>query len=251
MWYVGTSGWQYDSWKGVFYPRGLPQARWLEHYVTRFPTVEVNNTFYRLPERTVFAGWADRTPSGFVVTCKLSRFLSHIRRLRDPEDAVRRFLERAAPLRQAGKLGPLLLQLPPNLSVDAGRLAATLDAVPDDLRVVVEFRHDSWFTRRVADLLADHDAAVCLVDRRSRRATPLWRTAPWGYLRLHEGTATPRPCYGDHALRTWIDRLLDLWDADRDVFVYFNNDPRACAPKNAERFIELADRAGAKLARSA
>jgi uncharacterized protein YecE (DUF72 family) len=249
VWYVGTSGWQYDSWKGTFYPQGLPQARWLEYYVTRFATVEVNNTFYRLPDRSVFAGWAGRTPEEFVVTCKLSRYLSHIRRLRDPGDSVALFLERVEPLREAGRLGPLLLQLPPTLPADAERLRATLAAIPRELRVVVEFRHDSWFSAEIDEVLASRDAALCLVDRRSRPLGPVRRTASWGYLRLHEGIADPRPCYGDGALRSWVDRLLDCWDAEADVYVYFNNDPRACAPANAERFMDLAERAGAAVAR--
>lgn len=249
MWQVGTSGWQYQSWRdGAWYPAGLPQSQWLEHYATRFSTVEVNNTFYRLPERRVFADWARRTPASFILTCKLSRYLSHVRRLRDPKPAIDRFLERAEPLRAEAKLGPLLLQLPPTLQADGPRLAEVIAAVPRGLRLAVEFRHPSWHTDEVFDLLARHDVALCLADRRSRLEGPLLRTATWGYLRMHEGTADPRPCYGEDALRKWVDRLLERWGPGADVFVYFNNDARACAPANAERLAALAGREGARVA---
>jgi uncharacterized protein YecE (DUF72 family) len=251
VWHVGTSGWQYHDWRVAFYPAGLPQAAWLDHYVTQFETVEVNNTFYRLPEREVFARWAERTPPGFVMTLKLSRYLSHIRRLRDPDGPIGLFLERTEPLRAAGRVGPLLLQLPPTMRIEAERLAATLRAVPADLRVAVEFRHDSWFTDEIFDLLARHDAALCLADRKSTPLGPVRRTASWGYLRMHEGLAHPWPCYGDAALASWVERLRERWPEPAEVFVYFNNDPGACAVRNAERFIEMAARAGITVARPA
>jgi uncharacterized protein YecE (DUF72 family) len=251
MWHVGTSGWQYRDWRGTFYPGALPQKEWLAHYVTRFETVEVNNTFYRLPERRVFAGWAERVPPEFVMTLKLSRYLSHVRRLRDPGDPIRLFLERIEPLRAAGRVGPLLLQLPPTMPADADRLAEVLGGFPGDLRVTVEFRHESWFTPAVFGVLERHDAALCLADRRSYPLGPVRRTASWGYLRMHEGRAHPRPCYGEDALAAWVERLRELWPGNDEVFVYFNNDPGACAPRNAERFMELAERAGVTVARPA
>jgi uncharacterized protein YecE (DUF72 family) len=249
MWHVGTSGWQYRDWRGTFYPERLAQKAWLEHYVTRFETVEVNNTFYRLPDRRVFAGWAERTPAEFVMTLKLSRYLSHIRRLRDPDDSMRLFLDRIEPLRRAGRVGPLLLQLPPTMPAEIDRLAAVVAAVPDDLRLAVEFRHESWFTDEVFDLLGRNDVALCLADRHSQALGPVRRTASWGYLRMHEGRARPWPCYGEDALAGWVDRIGRLWPEPADVYVYFNNDPGACAPRNAERFADLASRSGFDVAR--
>lgn len=246
MWYVGTSGWQYASWRGAFYPEGAPTSRWLEAYAERFPTVEVNATFYRLPARSVFAGWARRTPDGFVLTCKLSRYVTHVRRLREPEQAVARFLDRAAPLGQ--RLGPLLVQLPPDLRLDLGALKAMLAAVPSTLRVAFEPRHGSWFTDGVLHALAQRDAALCLADRRSRPVTPLVRTAGWAYVRLHEGIASPRPGYGDTALRSWVQRVAERWPAGADAYVYFNNDANARAPHDAKRFETLAARAGMAVA---
>jgi uncharacterized protein YecE (DUF72 family) len=247
--WVGTSGWQYDSWRGVLYPAGLPQRKWLEHYAARFQVVEVNNTFYHLPERRTFEGWAERTPPDFVFALKLSRYLSHIKRLREPEEPVKRFLDRAAPLE--GRAGPLLLQLPPDFHADPGRLTAVLDCIPRALRVAVEFRHASWFTEEVRSVLEQRGAALCLPDRRSRLQAPLWRTADWGYVRLHEGRARPQPSYGADALAAWVERIARLWPDGSDVYVFFNNDPNGCAVRNASMFASLVERSGRRVSRTA
>jgi uncharacterized protein YecE (DUF72 family) len=189
--FVGTSGWQYDHWRGRFYPAGLAQSRWLEYYADAFATVEVNNAFYRLPERTTFAGWQRRTPEDFVVAVKMSRYLTHIRRLRDPDEPVARFLDRAAGL--GSKLGPVLIQLPPSLRAEPETLDAVLARFPSGVRVAVEPRHDSWWTPAVREVLTRRGAALCWADRRCRPITPTWRTADFGYLRLHEGRARPDP----------------------------------------------------------
>lgn len=240
--WIGTSGWQYRSWKGRFYPDDLPQRRWLEHYASRFRTVEVNNTFYRLPPADTFAAWRDGTPDDFVYAIKASRFLTHVRRLRDPAEPVQRLLEHAAPLR--GKLGPVLVQLPPTMRRDDARLRDLLDAWPARVRLALEVRHESWFDDAVYDALHRAGAALCLTDRDGRPQEPLVRTASWGYVRLHHGTAHPVPCYGDRALRSWVERVGDRWGDDGDVFVFFNNDPEGCAVRDAARFAELAGRAG-------
>lgn len=239
--WVGTSGWQYADWRGRLYPPTTAQRLWLEHYAERFATVEVNNAFYRLPERSVFEGWRERTPAGFVVAVKASRYLSHIRRLREPAEPVGRLMERAAGL--GDKLGPILLQLPPDFRCDLGRLDATLDCFPAGTRVAVELRHESWFTAETAALLERHGAAFCLADSPARR-TPTWRTADWGYVRFHEGRSLPHPCYGRAALRTWAGRLADLFGPAGEVFAYFNNDPGGCAVRDAVRFARELERAG-------
>lgn len=239
--WIGTSGWQYRDWRGTFYPVGEAQGRWLEHYADGFATVESNNAFYRLPERRVFEAWAQRTPADFVMAVKVSRYLTHIKRLREPDEPVERFLGRVAGL--GPKLGPVLLQLPPQFRCDIGRLEDTLRRFPDAIRVAVEFRHQTWFVDPVRRLLERHGAALCLADRRGM-LTPTWRTADWTYLRFHEGRATPNPCYGRTALRTWAQRLADGWGPDAEAWVYFNNDPRGCAPRDAARFATAAQRAG-------
>ncbi|GGM14591.1 DUF72 domain-containing protein [Dactylosporangium sucinum] len=244
MIHVGTSGWQYRDWRGPFYPRDLPQRLWLERYAGAFDTVEVNNAFYRLPERSTFEGWRDRTPDDFVVTVKASRYLTHIRRLREPEEPVHRLLDRAAGL--GSKLGPVLLQFPPNLKADPAALDATLAAFPQKVRVAVEPRHMSWWTDAVQQVLSDRGAALCWADRLGRPQTPLWRTADWIYLRFHEGRADPRPRYGRSSLNTWAGRV----GQGNDGYVYFNNDPGCAAVADAAEFARLAERRGLDVGRA-
>jgi uncharacterized protein YecE (DUF72 family) len=237
---VGTSGWQYKDWKGVLYPPGVPQRRWLETYAEQFGTVELNNAFYRLPERAVFEQWRERVPPGFVMAVKASRYLTHIKRLQAPDEPVARLMERATAL--GDRLGPVLVQLPPNLQAVPDRLDACLRAFPAGVRVAVEPRHPSWWTDEVRDLLSRHGAALCWADRNSRPITPLWRTADWGYLRLHHGAAKPWPRYGRQALASWVDRLEAAWPDGGDAYVYFNNDPGAAAVRDARVFVRLCDR---------
>ncbi len=244
---VGTSGWQYDDWAGTFYPEGLPKSRWLEYYASRFSTVESNSAFYRLPRRELFESWATRTPADFVMSVKASRYLTHVRRLREPQEPVRRLLERVEGL--GSKRGPILLQLPPNLHWDPQLLAATLSEFPEETRVAVEVRHESWLVDDLRRVLEDHGAAFCLTDRRNQRS-PLWRTASWGYVRFHEGTASPLPSYGRTALGGWADRIASLWSSEEEVFCYFNNDTGACAPRDAARFASAADRHGISTSRT-
>src|SRR3954471_24530648 len=194
---IGTSGWQYRHWRETFYPRGVAQGKWLEYYAARFDTVESNAAFYRLPEASTFAAWAERTPDDFVMAVKASRYLTHILRLTEPEEPVRLLVGHAREL--GDKLGPILIQLPPSMRIEVDRLKRTLDAFPSDWRVEVEFRHNSWFTDEVRQVLTDRGAALCLADRRGP-LTPLWRTTDWTSLRFHVGQSTPRPCYGRQAL---------------------------------------------------
>jgi uncharacterized protein YecE (DUF72 family) len=242
---VGTSGWQYRDWRGAFYPPKLPTARWLEHYAACFPTVEANSPFYRLPERTTFEHWAARTPDGFTFAVKASRFLTHVRRLREPAQSVAMLVDRAAGL--GPKLGPILVQLPPTLRVDVVRLEETLAAFPSGVRVVLEPRHESWDTDRVYEVLQARDAALCLWDRRNHHG-PLVRTATWCYVRFHEGRTARPPGYGRRALTTWAERLVDRWGDAADGYVYFNNDAQACAVRDARTFVRVAASIGMRCA---
>lgn len=237
---LGTSGWQYRDWRGRFYPPGLAQRDWLGYYADRFATVEVNNAFYRLPERDIFARWRSVTPDDFCVAVKVSRYLTHIKRLREPAEPVARFLDRAAGL--GAKLGPVLLQLPPTLTADVDLLAEVLRRFPAGVRVAVEPRHPSWWTGAIRSTLDRYGAALCWADRRSRPVTPLWRTAGFGYLRMHEGRADPRPRYGSQALASWLDRIADAFGEADPVYVYFNNDPGGAAIADANAIAGLARR---------
>jgi uncharacterized protein YecE (DUF72 family) len=241
MLYVGTSGWQYRDWKLTFYPKEVPQREWLRHYAERFRTAELNNSFYRLPESSSFERWRQETPDDFVLAAKMSRFLTHLKRLRDPEEPVQLFMDRARHL--GPKLGPVLVQLPPRMKADPARLDAALDAFPAGVRVAVEFRDDSWFSEETRRVLEKRSASFCLADS-PRRGTPAWLTADWGFVRFHEGLGDPPPCYEENALGTWAKRIAGLWSADEDVYCYFNNDGRACALRDALVFARLAEGCG-------
>lgn len=240
--YIGTSGWQYKHWRHTFYPQGVAQTRWLEFYCERFRIVELNNSFYSLPKEETFAKWRDRTPDDFIMAAKMSRYLTHIKKLQEPQEPVARFFSRARAL--GDKLGPVLIQLPPTLKVDVAALDETLSGFPDGVRAAVEFRHESWWTDEVRAVLERHGAANCLADRGQKPITELWRTTDWTFLRFHAGLASPQPCYRKRTLEEWVDRLAQQWGPDDDIYVFFNNDPRACALRDAIVFAELMENAG-------
>jgi uncharacterized protein YecE (DUF72 family) len=220
----------------------------LERHADVFATVELNAPFYRLPERATFEQWAARTPPDYLFAIKASRYLTHIRRLREPAEPVARLLDRAQGLGR--KLGPVLVQLPPNLPADAAALASTLACFPPDVRVAVEVRHPSWADAEVRAVLEAANAALVWADRDSRPLGPLWRTADWGYLRLHSGRAKPWPRYGRRALSSWVDRLGAAFGAEHDVFVYTNNDPGGAAPIDAAILARIAAARGLPVTRT-
>jgi uncharacterized protein YecE (DUF72 family) len=243
MIWVGTSGWQYRDWKGAFYPEKLPQRRWLEHYAMRFPVVEVNNSFYMLPKEQTFDRWRETTPERFVFVAKASRYITHIRRLRDAKESVDLFWSRASRLRE--KLGPILFQLPPNFRADAGLLKDFLGTLPKQVRGAFEFRDRSWETDEVRDVLDRAGAAWVLADRPGARVQPIV-TGGWSYIRFHQGRPN-HPGYTRDKLRRWADRIAGF-DA-RDVWCFFNNDARAAAPADAETLMELLADRGMEVAR--
>jgi uncharacterized protein YecE (DUF72 family) len=238
---IGTSGWQYKDWRERFYPKQVPQRAWLEYYAERFRLVEINNTFYMLPKPETFEAWRKRTPEDFSFVVKANRYITHIRRLRQAEDSIDRFMANARHL--GDKLGPILVQLPPNLQADTASLDSCLGRF-GDVAVTVEFRHDSWYTNETRAVLEKHNAALTLADRGSRQITPTWRTADWTYVRFHHGRASPIPCYGERALQHWVDELTGSWSDDEDIYAFFNNDPGCCAVRDAARFADLAQKAG-------
>lgn len=238
---VGTSGWQYDSWRRTFYPPGLPTRGWLAFFAERFATVEVNSSFYRLPAAESFVRWRHETPAGFVVTVKASRYVTHIRRLRDCHDAVGLFWTRAREL--GDKLGAVLFQLPPRFGADPALLADFLAVLPSGMKPAFEFRDRSWERDEVYELLDRAGAAFVLADRPGARV-PEVVTGGWSYVRFHQG----RPGSADYPrekLRRWAARLAGA--PARETYVYFNNDPGGAAVRNALTLTELlseATRAG-------
>jgi uncharacterized protein YecE (DUF72 family) len=232
--FVGCSGWNYDHWRaGVFYPPRCPAPRWLQFYAGRFDTVEINATFYRLPRRSTAARWAEETPQGFVFSVKVSRYLTHVARLRETGSHLALLLDRIEPLAAAGKLGPLLWQLPPTFRRDDERLAEALAEFPPGLRHAVEFRHESWLAEKPLELLRARGVALVLPDRPE---TPqLDGPEPSGdfvFVRFHHGSRGARGNYSEAELADWAGRIR-AWSETRDVFAYFNNDWEGFAPANA------------------
>jgi uncharacterized protein YecE (DUF72 family) len=236
--YIGTSGFSYSGWRGVFYPEKLPQARWLEHYAQQFPTVEINNSFYRLPSEQTFQGWRDRTPAGFLFAVKGSRLITHLRRLRDVQEPLATFLSHARHLQE--KLGPTLYQLPPSLERDEGLLEAFLALLPEDLPQVIEFRHRSWYEERVYAAMRRYNAALCIHDM-SQSESPMIATADFAYVRFHGTTSRYAGNYSDEQLEDWANRIRQLArDSNlNSVYTYFNNDIEGHAVNNAQTLAQL------------
>jgi uncharacterized protein YecE (DUF72 family) len=233
---IGCSGWNYRHWRDVFYPRGVPAARWLEHYASVFDTVEVNATFYRLPTKKTAESWTRSTPPGFLFAVKASRYLTHVKRLREVAERIPRLLEPLEPLVEAGKLGPILWQLPETFHRDDDRLGEALDALTSG-RHCFEFRHPSWFVPEVESLLRAHDAALVIADHPTRPFQTHTLTAGWTYLRFHRGRGKDG-AYTRPQLKTWAARIRE-WRAHGELYAYFNDDWEGHAVREAIRLREL------------
>jgi len=228
--YIGTSGWHYDHWRTRFYPEKLAKPKWLEFYASNFTTVELNNSFYKLPSEAAFAAWRDSSPANFTFAVKVSRFITHIKRLRDTAEAVDKFISRAQILGE--KLGPLLYQLPPNMHRDDERLESFLSILPQGMKHVFEFRHQSWLEEPVFRILHKYNIGLCVFDMPSL-SCPLVTTADFAYIRFHGSTGLYWSCYSDEELADWAKRLADLAVNLKAVYIYFNNDAEAFAVRNA------------------
>jgi uncharacterized protein YecE (DUF72 family) len=239
--FVGCSGWEYQHWRGDFYPAGLPRTRWFEHYASVFDTVEINNTFYRLPEESTFAAWAARAPAGFTYAVKASRFLTHMKKLKDPEEPLDRLFSRMRPLGR--HRGPVLYQLPPGWKLDRGRLERFLQVLPKRIRHVLEFRDSSWYDDNVLELLERCGVSLCLHDMPGS-ATGQQRVGPIVYVRYHGASGQYSGEYSQERLESWAAWLQTARAAGADVYAYFNNDVGGHAPRNAimlRRLMEVRD----------
>jgi uncharacterized protein YecE (DUF72 family) len=236
---VGTSGYQYEHWRGLFYPKPLPKKAWFAYYADHFDTVEINNTFYRLPQPATFEAWRARAPAGFCYAVKFSRYGSHLKRLKDPGEPVARFLDRADRLRPF--LGPILVQLPPNWKPDVERLSGFLKQAPRHYRWAFEFRDHRWLCAEVFELLRHANAALCIHDLIVPHPREI--TADWLYLRFH-GTSSGGN-YTDQALRAEASRIRQYVATGLDVFAYFNNDVGGHALHNAADLRRYAQVGGA------
>ena len=236
--FVGTSGWNYHHWgNDLFYPRAISQKEWLAFYARHFSTVELNSTFYRLPSPEIFARWAQTVPAKFLFAVKANRFITHIKRLKEPEQSLRLFLSHLSRLRK--KRGPILFQLPPQMKVDPVRLQGMIRCLKrrQGLRVVLEFRHESWFTDEVYELVEDAGWTICLADRPDLKQPPL--LGPFCYIRCHGASALYASCYSDDQLAQDAELAMRLAKEGKDVYIYFNNDAQAYAVKNAQTLMGM------------
>jgi uncharacterized protein YecE (DUF72 family) len=233
--FIGTSGWHYDHWRGRFYPDKLGRSEWLDYYARHFRTVELNNTFYRLPSESTFASWYSKSIPNFIFAVKVSRFITHVKRLKDCGEPLTTFLDRAGILKE--KLGPLLYQLPPGMHRDDSTLKAFLTILPAGLKHVFEFRHESWLDEGIFKLLGRYGAGLCVFDMPDFKC-PLMATADFAYVRFHGSAGLYESCYSDTELADWAERIKNLEVSE--VYIYFNNDAEGYALDNArtiERYL--------------
>jgi uncharacterized protein YecE (DUF72 family) len=234
--HIGTSGWHYKHWVGTFYPPKTPGSKMLAYYLQHFDTVELNNTFYRLPKATALESWRESTPANFCFAAKGSRFVTHMKKLKDPEAGLSRFFDAVDVLGE--KLGPILFQLPPHWQLDLDRLAYFLEVLPRHHRYAFEFRNETWNTQTVYELLGKHKVAFCIFDLAGYQS-PLEVTADLVYVRLHGPGGKYQGSYTDDALANWAKRIAEWRSEKRVVYVYFDNDQAGYAAQNALRLRDL------------
>jgi uncharacterized protein YecE (DUF72 family) len=239
---IGTSGWHYDHWKDVFYPNDLSKANWLSYYSKHLNTVEINNSFYQLPSTDTLQQWKQTVPDSFVFSMKASRYITHMKKLKDPESSLKKFIKAADPL--DNRLKVLLFQLPPKWRRNVDRLNAFLDALPDSYQSVFEFRDPSWWHEDVYDLLNTHGAGFVIFDLKGQ-TSPHTVTSDLVYIRLHGPSDQPYTgSYTPQALTAWRDRMLQWQSEGRSVYCIFDNDDRGYAVKNALELVHLVETAG-------
>jgi uncharacterized protein YecE (DUF72 family) len=234
--YIGTSGWHYDHWKGPFYPQDIQSDDLLTFYMQHFQTVEINNSFYQLPEKETFDHWRETTPNEFRFAVKASRYITHMKKLKDPRQPVADFMERSEHLKD--KLGPILFQLPPNWHVNVERLEQFLQVLPEDHRYTFEFRDPSWFDPRVYKLLEARGVAFCIY-RLNQRDSPRQVTADFIYVRLHGPDGSYQGSYDMQTLSWWAGAFSTWTQQGKDIYCYFNNDQGGYAVKNARQLKEM------------
>lgn len=233
---IGTSGWSYDHWEGVFYPTKLPQQDRLRYYAQQFSSVEINNSFYQLPDVATLRTWRDTVPAGFVFCVKGNRYITHMKKLKDPEQSVSALLGRIRVLDD--KLGPILFQLPPHWRCNTARLASFLEGLSSEFRYAFEFRDQTWLNEEVLALLTRHNAAFCIYDF-DRFLSPKEITADFVYVRLHGPDGPYQGSYDAHTLSDWAEALRNWSRPGRDIHCYFDNDHNGYAAKNARRLLSM------------
>ena len=235
--HIGTSGWHYQHWAGTFYPDDLDKEGYLDYYSQRLKTVEINNSFYQLPGKDTFEQWRITAPKDFVFSVKASRYITHMKKLKDPEDPVETFLERVSIL--GDKLGPILFQLPPNWRPNVDRLRSFLEVLPEGHRYTFEFRDSGWFTNQVYDVLRDHQAAFCFYNLAGRKSPREINSDHFVYIRLHGPGDAYQGKYDNNELAGWAGAISAWSSQGKAVFCYFDNDQRGYAIRNAQELRQM------------
>ncbi|KEO72279.1 DUF72 domain-containing protein [Anditalea andensis] len=234
--YIGTSGWHYKHWKGTFYPEGTKDAQQMEYYLQHFDTVEINNSFYKLPSTTTFEKWKEAVPDDFIFAIKGSRFITHMKKLKVQRENIEKFFNGTDRLEE--KAGPILFQLPPGWKINAERLKDFLGQLPKDYRYTFEFRNDTWYDEKIYDLLKTNNCAFCIYEL-AGHISPMEITADFVYIRLHGPGDKYQGSYDHATLQSWADRCRGWQNEGKDVFVYFDNDQEGYAAFNAKTLIEM------------
>ena len=232
--HIGTSGWNYEHWKGIFYPPDCPKSKWLEFYAQHYGTVELNASFYRLPKPQTFENWRARTPDNFLWAVKANKYITHIKRIRDVEEPLRRFFDSVELLKE--KLGPILFQLPPSLSFNEAALSGFCRQLKGNYLYALEIRHESWAQKRAIKILKDYNIALCISDTAGRYPYIEEDTATFGYIRLHGSKKLYASEYTEEELNTYAQKIRG-WS--KDTYLYFDNDYGGYAIKNAQRLKEI------------
>jgi len=234
--HIGTSGWNYNHWSGPFYPKDLPQKKWLEFYRERFHTVEINNSFYQLPKASTFETWRTTVPSDFRFAVKASRYITHMKKLKQPAEAVSNFMNRIESL--GDKADVVLFQLPPKWKFNGDRLRSFFNLLPDTFRYTFEFRDSTWWNDETFEILNEHNAAFCIFELAGKK-TPTQVTTDFIYIRLHGPGAAYEGSYGDNTLSQWAEQFSEWQDQGKEIYCYFDNDQNGYAAQNALKLQEL------------
>ncbi len=234
--HVGTSGWHYDHWEGPFYPDGTSGNKQLDYYARQFNTVEINNTFYKLPEEKALKDWYEDTPNDFLFSIKASRYITHLKNLMDVEEPLDKFLKRIRGLKE--KLGAILFQLPPRWNINLERFENFSNLIPEGLQIAVEFRNSTWHTEKIYKILKEKNIAFCIWELAGEQS-PVMVTANFCYIRLHGPDGAYKGDYSDEILRGWAEKIEDWKVHGKEIYLYFDNDQMGFAPKNAKQIIKI------------
>jgi len=236
MIHIGTSGWNYNHWKGVFYPDKISSDEMLSYYITQFNTLEINGTFYRLPSPKTLKHWKNTVPDHFIFSVKASRYITHMKKLNDPAESIKKFFDRVPLLGK--KLGPILFQLPPHWHKNTGRLKTFIEALPDEYPYTFEFRDETWFDEDILKLLSEKNAAFCIYELGGKES-PIHITSDFIYIRLHGPGEKYQGNYTKKQLESWAVKFKSWVDQGKEIYCYFDNDYEGRAPQNARLLIDL------------